>query len=372
MRLFAILIVLCFRPALAQPERLLSTEAGPVRVETVAQGFEHPWGLGFLPDGRMLVTERAGRLRVVSPEGRVSAPVAGVPAVVARGQGGLLDVALAPDFASSRLVFLAYAEVGPNDTAGTSVARGRLNAAGTALEAVSVIFRQHPKVDGPNHWGARLVFRGDGTLFVTLGDRYKFDPAQDPASHLGKIVRINPDGSIPRDNPFVGRPRILPEIWSLGHRNIQGAALHPRTGALWIAEMGPRGGDELNQPQAGKNYGWPLVSWGTHYNLASIPEPTTRPDLTGSVHHWVPSIAPSGMAIYTGDLFPAWRDSVLIGALRGAAIARVTLRDGAFVAEERIAMGTRIRDVRQGPDGAVYLLTDEDRGRLLRLSPAGR
>ena len=374
MRLFAVLLalVLFVAPAHAQTERLLATEAGPVRVQVIAQGFEHPWALAFLPDGRMLVTERPGRLRVVSRDGGISAPVSGVPAVVARGQGGLLDVVLAPDFAASRLVFLAYAEGGPNDTAGTAVARGRLNDAGTMLEGVSVIFRQQPKVDGPNHFGARLVFARDGTLFVMLGDRYKFDPAQDPGSLLGKITRINPDGTIPRDNPFLNRPGIRPEIWSLGHRNIQGAALHPRTGALWIAEMGPRGGDELNQPEAGKNYGWPLVSWGTHYNLASIPEPTTRPDLAGSVHYWVPSIAPSGMAIYTGDLFLAWRESVLIGALRGAAIARVTLRDGVFVAEERIAMGTRIRDVRQGPDGAIYLLTDEDKGRLLRLSPVAR
>jgi glucose/arabinose dehydrogenase len=367
-----ILILLSAAPdsARAQSDRVIATEAGPVRVETVARGLEHPWALAFLPDGRFLVTERPGRLRVVAANGEIAPPVAGVPTVFARGQGGLLDVALAPDFATSRVVYLSYAEPGPNNRAGTTVARGRLNADASALEDTGVIFRQEPKVEGANHFGSRLVFARDGTLFIALGERYKFEPAQDLGNHLGTIVRINPDGSAPADNPFVNRQGAWPEIWSYGHRNIQAATLHPLTGALWVAEMGPRGGDELNRPMAGGNHGWPLVSWGTHYDLTPIPAPSTRPDLAGSVHHWTPSIAPSGMTVYTGDLFPAWRGSLLIGALRGAAILRVTLNGEAFASEERIGIGARVRDVRQGPDGAVHLLTDESRGRLLRLIPA--
>jgi aldose sugar dehydrogenase len=354
-------------PVRAQ-DRIVRAPSGQVRVETIARGLVHPWGLAFLPDGQMLVTERPGRLRLVSRDGGVSAPLTGVPRVFARGQGGLLDVALAPDFTSSRWVYLSYAEPGGGG-AGTAVARGRLGPAG--LQDVQVIFRQVPKVDGANHFGSRLMLSRDGRLFVTLGDRFKFNPAQDLASHLGKIVRINPDGSVPADNPYARSQGARPEIWSYGHRNVQGAALHPSTGVLWVHEMGPRGGDELTIAQAGRNYGWPLVSWGRHYDGRAIPSPSTRPDLAGSLRQWTPVIAPSGMTFYTGSLFPAWRGSLLIGGLVARGVVRLTLQGQQVTGEERIALGQRIRDVRQGPDGAVYVLTDEASGEILRLSPAG-
>ena len=255
----ALAVLIAFPDPGRAQDRIVQTSSGQVRVETIARGLVHPWGLAFLPDEQMLVSERPGRLRLVFRDGGVSAPLAGVPRVFARGQGGLLDVALAPDFAFSRWVYLSYAEPGPGG-AGTAVARGRLET--TGLQDVQVIFRQVPKVDGANHFGSRLVFSRDSRLFVTLGDRFKFNPAQDLASHLGKIVRINPDGAVPADNPFARGQGARPEIWSSGHRNVQGATLHPTTGVLWVHEMGPRGGDELTIPQAGRNYGWPLVSWG--------------------------------------------------------------------------------------------------------------
>ena len=249
-------------------DRVLDSEAGPVRVEAFADGLAHPWGLAFLPDGRMLVTERPGRLRLVSKEGRVSEPITGLPEVYAQGQGGLLDVAIDPDFSANRFVYVSYAEAGAGG-ASTAVARGRLADGG--LENVEVIFRQKSKVGGSNHFGSRLVFAPDGTLFVTLGERFKFDPAQDNSNHLGTIVRINPDGSVPSDNPFAGRSDARPEIWSFGHRNVQGAAIQPGTGRFWALEFGPLGGDELNRPEPGRNYGWPLVSWGKHYDGTDIP-----------------------------------------------------------------------------------------------------
>ena len=355
--------------AVTAEERVIETEAGMVKVETVARGLEHPWALASLPDGRMLVTERAGRLRSLSKEGQLSEPISGVPEVMARSQGGLLDVALDPDFASNRLVYLSYAEPGEGG-ASTAVARGRLTEDATALEDVQVIFRQQPKVGGNNHFGSRLVFSRDGKLFVTLGERFKFDPAQDLSDHLGTIVRINPDGSVPADNPFVDRDDSLPEIWSYGHRNVQGAALHPETGVLWTHEYGPRGGDELNIPEAGRNYGWPLVSWGRHYTGQNIPDPPTRPDLAQSIYHWTPAISPSGMTFYTGEMFPEWRGNILIGGLTSEALVRLTLNGQQVSDEERIDMGARIRDVHQGDDGAVYLLTDDPDGEILRLTPA--
>ena len=351
------------------PQTRLKTQKGDVLVETVASGLNHPWGLAFLPDGRMLVTERPGRLRVVSADGKLSEALGGAPRVFAQGQGGLLDVALAPDFATSRLVYLSFAEPGEGG-ASTAVARGRLNDKATALEGTDVIFRQMPKVSGGMHFGSRLAFSRDGKLFVTMGDRGKFNPAQDLSVHIGKIVRLNPDGSVPQDNPFVGRPNVRPEIWSYGNRNVQAAAIHPETDALWEVEHGPRGGDELNLIEAGKNYGWPLVSWGRHYDGRDIPDPPTRPDLAGSVHQWTPVIAASGMAFYTGDALPGWRGDVLVGGLVSQGIVRVTLQGGRAAGEERISLGARIRDVRQGPDGFVYALTDADNGRILRLRPA--
>jgi glucose/arabinose dehydrogenase len=319
----------------------------------------------------MLVTERAGRLRSVSKEGALSKPISGVPEVVAKGQGGLLDVALDPDFASNRLVYLSYSEPGEGG-ASTAVARGRLNEAATALDDIEVIFRQQPKVSGNNHFGSRLVFSRDGMLFVTLGERFKFDPAQDLSNHIGKIVRIHPDGSVPSDNPFVGRDDAKPEIWSYGHRNVQGAALHPETGVLWTHEYGPEGGDELNIPEAGRNYGWPLVSWGRHYTGQNIPDPSTRPDLAPSVYYWTPAISPSGMTFYTGEMFPKWRGNILIGGLGSETLVRLTLDGQQVTGEERIDMDERIRDVHQGDDGAVYVLTDKSDGEILRLTPASK
>jgi glucose/arabinose dehydrogenase len=344
---------------------------GALQVQTVAQGLERPWALAFLPDGRLLVTERPGRLRSIGQDGRVSAPLAGVPPVLARSQGGLLDLALDPSFADNRLVYLAYAEPGEDNTAGTAVARGRLGEG--RLEDVHVIYRQQPKVRGANHFGSRLVFARDGTLFVTQGDRFDYrDAAQDLASGLGKIVRIMPDGTVPPDNPFVGRAGVRPEIWSYGHRNIQSAALHPQTGQLWTVEHGARGGDELNHPEAGKNYGWPVITYGVDYSGAKIGEGTAKPGMEQPVYYWDPVIAPSGMTFYTGTALPGWQDSVLIGSLRPGLLVRLILQDGRVVREERYLgeLEERIRDVRQGPDGLLYLLTDSRNGRLLRVLPA--
>jgi glucose/arabinose dehydrogenase len=346
---------------------------GVVRIETVARGLEHPWALAFLPDGRMLVTERPGRLRIVTKNGRLSEPLAGVPRVHARGQGGLLDVALDPRFADNRLVYLSYAEPGERGTAGTVVARGRL--AESRLDDVQVIYRQQPKVSGNNHFGSRLVFARDGTLFITQGERYAHrDEAQDLSSGLGKIVRIDPDGSVPRDNPFVDRNGAQPEIWSYGHRNVQAAALHPRTGQLWTVEHGPRGGDELNHPEAGKNYGWPVITYGVDYTGFRIGEGTAKPGMEQPVYYWDPVIAPSGMTFYTGDAFPDWKESILIGSLNPGLLVRLTLENGQVANEERYLadLGERIRDVRQGPDGLLYLATDSRDGRILRVLPATR
>ena len=344
---------------------------GVVRAETAVRGLERPWGLAFLPDGRMLVTERPGRLRLVDRDGRLSEPLTGVPQVFAQGQGGLLDVALSPGFAQDRLVYLSFAEPGEGG-AGTAVARGRLGERG--LEGTQVIWRQQPKVSGPNHWGSRLVFRPDGTLFVTLGDRFAYrDRAQDLSVTLGKIVRINADGSVPRDNPFVDRAGVRPEIWSYGHRNVQGAALS-QTGQLWTVEHGARGGDELNHPEAGKNYGWPVITYGVDYSGAKIGEGTAKPGMEQPVYYWDPVIAPSGMAFYTADVFPGWKGSVLIGSLTPGLLVRLTMESGRVTREERYLgdLRERIRDVRQGPDGLLYLLTDNPDGRILRVMPANR
>jgi aldose sugar dehydrogenase len=361
--------------ATAQEPQRLRTDKAEVVVETVARGLQNPWGLAFLPDGRMLVTERSGRLRVVSAAGQLSEPLGGtLPRVAARGQGGLLDVALDPNFAQNRLVYLSYAEDRGERRAGTSVMRARLNAAGTALEGGQVIFRQEPSHTGGNHFGSRLVFDRGGHLLVTLGDRFDLrDQAQNPANHLGKVVRITTEGRPAPDNPFAGREGARPETWSIGHRNIQAAALHPQTGQLWTIEHGARGGDEVNIPQPGRNYGWPVITYGVDYSGARIGEGTAKAGLEQPVYYWDPSIAPSGMAFYTGDRFPAWRGSILVGALSGKLLARLETSGGKVTAEERMlqGLGERIRDVRQGPDGFVYLLTDSANGRILRVRPAG-
>ena len=340
----------------------------PGRQVDVARGLEHPWGLAFLPDGRMLVTERPGRLRIVSKSGELSPPLTGVPEVYARGQGGLLDVALSPTFAQDKLVYLSFAEPG-GPGGSTAVARGRLGERG--LEGTQVIWRQEPKVASNNHWGSRLVFRPDGTLFVTLGDRYTYsEHAQNLGDTLGKIVRINPDGSIPKDNPFAARAGARAEIWSYGHRNIQAATLDAE-GRLWTVEHGARGGDELNHPEAGKNYGWPVITYGVDYSGAKIGVGTTRPGMEPPVYYWDPVIAPSGATFYSGNAFRDWKGDLLIGSLQPGRLVRLRLTNGRVSHEERyvIAPGERVRDVVQGPDGLIYLLTDHPRGRIVRLEP---
>ncbi|MDN3575771.1 PQQ-dependent sugar dehydrogenase [Chitinimonas viridis] len=343
--------------------------ATKLQAVTVARGLEHPWGLAFLPDGRMLVSERPGRLRLVARDGAVSAPLKGVPAVFASGQGGLLDVVLHPAFATNQWVYLVYAEPDPQQAslAGTAVARGKL--VGEQLQGVQVLFRQQPKVAGGNHFGARLAFALDGRFFLAMGERFQRDRAQHPMEHLGKVVRLHDDGRVPADNPFVGRPGYQPEIWSLGHRNVQGAAIHPQSGQLWTAEHGAQGGDEINTPKAGRNYGWPVITYGRNYGGGKIGEGTAKDGMEQPQHYWDPSIAPSGMAFYTGNRYPGWRGSLLVGALRGQHVARLSLDGERVVAEEKLLMelGRRVRDVRQGPDGWVYLLTDAADGEVLRL-----
>jgi glucose/arabinose dehydrogenase len=342
------------------------------RVTDVARGLEHPWGLAFLPDGRMLVTERPGRLRIVARDGKLSAPLAGLPKIAASGQGGLLDVALDPDFTKNRLVYLSFSEPGDDGTAGTAVAKGQLG--DRALQNVEVIYRQHPKVRSGGHYGSRIVFRRDGTLFITQGDRMHFrEQAQDLSSGLGKIVRIHRDGSIPKDNPFVGRTGVRPEIWSYGHRNVQSAALHPETGVLWTVEHGARGGDELNHPEAGKNYGWPVISYGVEYSGMRIGQGlTAKAGMEQPVYYWDPVIAPSGMTFYTGNAYVGWKGSIFVGSLQPGALVRLAMQNGRVVREERYLgdLNERIRDVQQGPDGLLYLLTDNREGRILRLDRA--
>jgi len=342
--------------------------AGNLTVETVARGLVHPWGLAFLPDGRMLVTERPGRMRIVTRDGKLSAPLAGVPKVVAEGQAGLLDVALDRDFASNRTLYFCFSvDAGGN----AAVARATL-ASDTALGDVKVIFRQQGP-GGSNNHGCRIAQAPDGDLFVTLGDHFEpRDKAQDLTVDNGKIVRIGPDGAIPRDNPFVGRNDARPEIWSYGHRNPQGLAFNPATGRLWEQEHGPRGGDEVNVIEKGKNYGWPVIGYGIDYDGSKIHEATSKPGMEQPLKYWVPSIAPSGMAFYTGDLFPAWKGNLFIGALKAQMLVRLEIDGEKVGKEERLLQGLheRIRDVRQGPDGALWLLTDNQNGRILRVTPA--
>lgn len=345
--------------------------SAPIRAIPVAAGLENPWGLAFLPDGRMLVSERPGRLRIVNPNGQLGPALSGVPEVHARGQGGMLDVAVSPEFVKDGLVYFSYAEPGPGG-AGTAVARAKLS--GNALQNLQVIWRQKPKVEGSNnHWGSRLAFRRDGTVMITVGDRFNQRPlVQDLGTTIGKVIRINPDGSIPKDNPFVGKPGALPEIWSLGHRNVQAAALDPKTDALWTVEHGARGGDELNQPQAGRNYGWPVITYGVDYSGVKIGEGTEKAGMEQPVYYWDPVIAPSGATFYTGKAFPQWEGDLFVGSLNPGALVRLRLRDGKVTEETRYLgdLRERIRDVQQGPDGLLYLLTDNPRGRILRVEPA--
>jgi glucose/arabinose dehydrogenase len=338
-----------------------------LNLTVVAQGFDSPWSVAFLPGGGYLVTERDGQLRRVDAEGNISAPLAGVPPVAASGQGGLLDVVLDRAFATNRVLYLSYSEPGAGG-AGTAVARATLGAEG--LTDIKVIFRQVPKVQGGRHFGSRIVQAADGHLFITTGDRGHQGFVQDMASTIGKVIRIRPDGAVPADNPFVATAGARPEIWSLGHRNAQGATLHPTTGKLWLHEHGARGGDEVNVPEAGKNYGWPVITLGVDYSGAKIGEGKAKAGMEQPIHSWTPSIAPSGMAFSTHAAFKDWRGDLFVGALAGARLMRVDIEGDRVVGEEALLtdLGERIRDVREGPDGALYLLTDSSAGQLLRLT----
>jgi glucose/arabinose dehydrogenase len=369
---FALLAALACALAAPAGAQTVRTEEHAFRVVTVVAGLDHPWSLAFLPDGRLLVTERPGRLRTVGKDGRLDPRAVGaLPAgVVEHGQGGLLDVALHPRFAENGWVYLSYA-ARDGTGVGTEVARGRL--AGDRLVDVETIFRMQPKSGGGRHFGSRLVFDRAGYLFVTLGDRGEQDRAQKLDDHAGKIVRLHDDGRVPADNPFAQRAGAKPEVWSLGNRNVQGAAMHPRTGVLWAHEHGPQGGDEVNVIRGGTNYGWPVITYGVNYGIGTkIGEGTSKPGMAQPIHYWVPSIAPSGMAFYDGDRFPRWKGDLFVGALRDQMLVRLRLDGEKVVKEERMlqrALG-RIRDVRAGPDGLIYLLTDEPDGKLVRLEPA--
>jgi glucose/arabinose dehydrogenase len=360
-------------PAAAQT--VVRTELATVRLVTLTEGLESPWSLAFLPDGRMLVTERPGRLRIVGADGKLDPrAVAGVPPVGEVGQGGLLDVALHPDFRANRLVYLSYTGEGPGGYS-TEVLRAKFVESGgpPRLEDVRVIFRQEPRSSGGRHFGSRFVFDRQGLLYVTLGERGEQDRAQKLDDLAGKIVRIADDGRVPDDNPFKGKAGARPEIFSLGNRNVQGAALHPKTGVLWAHEHGPQGGDEVNVIRAGTNYGWPVITYGVNYGIGTkIGEGTAKPGMAQPVWKWVPSIAPSGMAFYEGDKFPEWQGNLFVGALKDAMLVRLELNGETVVKEERMLQGKvgRVRDVREGPDGFIYLLTDDPNGSLLRIEPA--
>jgi glucose/arabinose dehydrogenase len=350
-----------------------ASSAGRLEVQTFAGGLVHPWALAFLPDGRMLVTERPGRMRVVGAKGELSPPLRGVPEVWATGQGGLLDVVTDQAFAQNSTVYFCFAERAGNGGR-TAVARGKFVDGETpGLDDVNIIFRQDGPLSTGNHYGCRIAQDPEGNLFVTLGEHFVYrDDAQNLSNHLGKLIRIAPDGAVPKDNPFVGKGNAKPEIWSYGHRNEQGLAFNPTSGELWEIEHGPRGGDEVNIIGAGKNYGWPVIGFGIDYNGARIHEATAKDGMEQPIKYWVPSIAPSGMTFYSAKLFPNWSGSLFTGALAGRMLVRLSLDGDKVTGEERLLqnLNERIRDVRQGPDGALWLLTDNAVGRILRVTPA--
>jgi glucose/arabinose dehydrogenase len=364
------LVALGLVPANAQS---FHSAAGDLAVQTIASGLSHPWAIAFLPDGRLLVTERPGRMRIVDKDGKLSPPLAGVPKVFASGQGGLHDVILERNYAQNHTIYFCYAE--PADGgARTALARARLIDEGPPrLDDVKVIFHQDGPLSSGNHFGCRIVQTPDDNLFMTAGEHFiTRDQAQNLGNHLGKIIRIRPDGSVPPDNPFVNKSGAKPEIWSYGHRNPQGLALNPATGKLWEHEHGPRGGDEVNIIDKGKNYGWPVIGYGIDYNGARIHESTHKQGMEQPIWYWVPSIAPSGMAFTSDSIIPTWRNSLFVGALAGEALVRLELDGEKIVKEERLLqpLRERIRDVRQGPDGALWLATDNSNGRILRVAPA--
>lgn len=362
--------LLALAAAACAPEAATTQAPGdqPYRVVTIVEGLEHPWGMAFLPDGGILVTERPGRLRLVRDGRLVPEPIAGVPEVRARGQGGLLDVALHPEFERNQLVYLSFSKPG-DQGATTAVVRGRLD--GGRLVDVEEILEAEAWSTAGVHFGSRMVFDGAGHLYVSIGDRGTMQNAQNLANHAGTILRLRDDGTVPDDNPFVGRAGVRPEIWAYGIRSPQGLAFHPETGELWETEHGPRGGDEVNRIEPGRNYGWPEITYGINYNGEPITDVTEREGMEQPLHYWVPSIATSGLAIYDGDRFPGWRGSVFVGALAGTHLARVTFDGTVPVGEERLLedRGERIRDVRVGPDGYIYLLVDSDDAPLLRIEP---
>lgn len=338
---------------------------------TAVGTFDEPWAMSFLPDGSLLVSEKRGALKHVNPTTGTSATISGVPAVAYGGQGGFGDVLPHPDFARNQLLYVSYAEAGQGDTRGAAVARARLvlqpDGSG-ALQDLKVIWRQTPKVEGKGHYGHRLAFGPDGKLWITSSERQKFDPAQDMGGNLGKIVRLNDDGSMPADNPFASQGGVAAQVWSLGHRNALGIAFDAR-GKLWVHEMGPAGGDELNLIERGANYGYPVVSNGNHYDGREIPDHSTRPEFAAPKVTWTPVISPAGFIIYSGTLFPQWKGSGFIGGLSSTSLVRVAF-DGDNAREaERFLMGERIREVEQGPDGAIWLLEDGSNGKLLKLTP---
>ncbi len=367
-------VALCFSLALsvaqAKPVNV-KTENGNIRVNTIAEGLENVWSIAFLPEGKMLVTEKPGRMRIVTLDGKVGEPLQGLPAIYNQGQAGLLDVVLSPDFATSKKIYFSYSEPGEKGTNSTAVSHAILN--GNKLEKVTRIFSQKPRIDSNNHFGSRLVWAGDGTLFVTLGDRYsEKDQAQTLDNHLGKVIRIGADGSVPKDNPFVKTPGAMPEIWSYGHRNVQGAAINPLTKKLWTGEHGPQGGDELNIDEAAKNYGWPVITYGENYGGGKIGEGTHKEGMEQPVYKWVPSIATAGFIFYTGEKFPQWKNNILLTSLREQTLVRLVLDGDKIIKEERLLkneVGQRLRSVVQGPDGLIYLATDESDGKILQLSP---
>jgi len=383
---FRLLAALPFLPALAAPvlaQEVERSEQLAFRVVTVVEGLQNPWSMAFLPGGDMLITERPGRLRVVRGGMLQPEPVAGVPAVRARGQGGLLDVALHPQFESNRLVYLSFSKPNADGSEGTTaVVRGKFD--GTRLTDVQEIFEAAAWSRGGNHFGSRLAFDAQGYLFITVGDRAvnpdpatrERHPAQLLSNHQGKVIRLHDDGRVPQDNPFVGREGARPEIWSYGHRNLQGLAFNPATGDLWQNEHGPQGGDELNLVRPGRNYGWPVIGFGLQYGGSVIHEGTSRAGMEQPAHYWVPSIATSGLMIYTGDKFPAWRGNVFVGGLAGQQLARLTLEGTRVTGEETLLRGRgRVRDIKQGPDGFIYIALENQRGGLtpiVRLEPAAR
>ncbi|WP_424493862.1 PQQ-dependent sugar dehydrogenase [Salinimicrobium sp. GXAS 041] len=344
----------------------IMTNGPTVKVNTLAENLNHPWGMAFLPDSRLLVTERTGALRILDENNELSEPLGGTPEVFNVGQGGMFDVVLHPDFAKNNYVYLSYAEPGKDSTAGTALGRGILE--GNELKDFEVIYRMQPKVEGPNHFGGRIIFTEDNMIFFTLAERFKFEPAQNLSNSLGTVVRIKDDGTIPEDNPFIAQEDAEDAIWSYGHRNIESAAIDPNSGMLWVAEMGPLGGDEFNQPEAGKNYGWPVVSWGTDYDGAEIPDPTTRPEFADAKIVWTPTISPSGMIFYTANMFPEWQGDAFIGGLTSSGLVRVDVNGPEAEEVERLPLAKRIRDVEQAPDGSIYVLTDEENGQILQLT----